>query len=58
MEVINDLSADVATVFRILQRHYTHFLEMLRFQISSRREFERLVAAEAVWKRGEGLSFR
>lgn len=44
VEVINDLSADVATFFRILQRHYPHFLEMLRFQITSLREFERLIA--------------
>jgi len=46
VEVINDLSGDVATFFRILQRHYTHFLEMLRFQIASRREFERLTATD------------
>ena len=42
-ETINDVSGDVATFFRILQRHYTHFMEMLRFQIASRREFQRLV---------------
>ena len=41
-EVINDRSGDVATFFRILQRHYTPFMEMLRYQITSRREFERL----------------
>lgn len=41
-EVINDLSGDVATFFRILQRHYVAFLDMLRFQITSRAEFERL----------------
>lgn len=41
-EVINDLSGDVAGFFRVLQRHYIAFLEMLRFQITSRREFERL----------------
>ncbi len=41
-EVINDLSGDVATFFRILQRHYPHFMEMLKFQITSRKEFERL----------------
>ncbi|MCJ9430752.1 DNA adenine methylase [Kordiimonas marina] len=44
-EVINDLSGDVATFFRILQRHYAHFMEMLKFQLTSRREFERLRAA-------------
>lgn len=41
-EVINDLSGDVSTFFRVLQRHYVAFLDMLRFQITSRREFERL----------------
>jgi DNA adenine methylase len=41
-EVINDLNGDVATFFRILQRHYVPFLEMLRYQITSRKEFDRL----------------
>lgn len=45
-EVINDYSGDVATFFRILQRHYTPFMEMLRYQITSRREFERLKASD------------
>ncbi|WP_182085192.1 DNA adenine methylase [Aureimonas sp. ME7] len=45
-EAINDRSGDVATFFRILQRHYTHFMEMLRFQITTRREFERLKATD------------
>lgn len=44
VEVINDLSGDVATLFRVLQRHYVPFIEMLRWQITSRREFERLRA--------------
>ena len=44
-EVINDISQDVTTLFRILQRHYVPFLEMLRWQITSRAEFERLSAA-------------
>jgi len=43
-EVINDVSQDVTTLFRILQRHYPQFLDVLKFQISSRREFERLSA--------------
>ena len=42
-EVINDISRDVATFFRILQRHYPQFMETLKFQIASRREFERLI---------------
>jgi DNA adenine methylase len=44
-EVINDISRDVATLFRILQRHYPQFMETLKFQIASRREFERLLAS-------------
>ncbi len=45
-EVINDLSGDVATFFRILQRHYAHFMEMLKFQLTTRQEFERLRATD------------
>lgn len=43
-EVVNDLNRDVATFFRVLQRHYLPFLEMMRWQLTSRAEFERLVA--------------
>ncbi|MGE5563128.1 MAG: DNA adenine methylase [Bacillota bacterium] len=43
-EVVNDLSGDVSTFFRVLQRHYVAFLDMLRFQVTSRSEFERLRA--------------
>jgi len=42
VEAINDASRDVATLFRILQRHYQAFLDMLRWQLSSRAEWERL----------------
>jgi DNA adenine methylase len=45
-EVVNDISRDVATFFRILQRHYPN-METLKFQITSRREFERLAATNA-----------
>lgn len=41
-EVINDFSGDVVNLFRILQRHYPQFVDCLRFQITSRREFDRL----------------
>lgn len=41
-EVINDWSADVANLFRILREHYPQFMEVLRFQITSRVEFARL----------------
>ena len=43
-EVINDWSGDVANLFRILQRHYPQFMDCLKFQITSRRELERLKA--------------
>jgi DNA adenine methylase len=42
-EVINDLSEDVATLFRVLQHHYVAFTEMIRHQISSRANFEKLL---------------
>lgn len=45
-EIINDYSGDVANLFRILQRHYPQFLDCLKFQITSRREFERLQRVE------------
>ncbi|CDN54696.1 Prophage PSPPH02, putative adenine modification methytransferase [Neorhizobium galegae bv. officinalis bv. officinalis str. HAMBI 1141] len=46
MEVINDINGDVANLFRILQRHYPQFLDTLRFQITSRREFDRLARTD------------
>lgn len=45
-EVINDRNGDVANLFRILQRHYPQFMDTLRFQITSRKEFERLKACD------------
>ena len=42
-EVINDLGRDIANLFRILQRHYPQFIDCLRFQLTTRVEFERLV---------------
>lgn len=42
VEVINDASGDVATFFRVVQRHYAYFIDMLRFRVASRAEFERL----------------
>jgi DNA adenine methylase len=43
VEVINDLGRDIANLFRILQRHYPQFIDCLRFQLTTRAEFERLV---------------
>lgn len=42
-EVINDLSRDVATTMRVLQRHYVPFMDMLKWQLTSRAEFDRLI---------------
>ena len=41
-EVINDYSRDVANLFRVVQRHYTPFTEMLRYQLASRARFQEL----------------
>lgn len=46
LEVINDRSRDVSTFFRVLQRHYVAFLDMLRFQVATRAEFERFAATD------------
>lgn len=43
-EVINDVSRDVSTFFRVLQRHFVALVEMMRWTLTSRVEFERLVA--------------
>lgn len=46
-EVINDWSEDVSTFFRVIQHHYVPFLDMLRFQITSRAGFEKLLAMDS-----------
>lgn len=43
-EAINDISGDIATFFRVLQEHYPYFLDMMKFRVASRGEFERLRA--------------
>lgn len=45
-EVVNDRNGDVVNLFRILQRHYPQFMDTLKFQVTSRREFERLKACD------------
>lgn len=45
-EFINDIDGEIATFFRVLQRHYTPFVEMLRYQVTSRREFDRLLRSD------------
>ncbi len=46
VEVINDVSADVSNLFRILQRHYQAFIDELKFSLAGRAEFVRLQSAE------------
>lgn len=45
-EAINDISGDVATLFRVLQEHYPYFIDMLRWRVSSRAEFNRLLGLD------------
>ncbi|SOH93389.1 DNA adenine methylase [Monaibacterium marinum] len=42
LEVANDLNGEIVNLFRILQRHYPYMLDLMRFQLSSRSDFERL----------------
>lgn len=45
-EVINDVNKELATFYRILQRHYVPFMDMMKFQITTRAEFDRLVRTD------------
>lgn len=42
-EAINDISGDIVTLFRCLAEHYPYLVDMLRFRVTSRAEFERLL---------------
>lgn len=44
LEVINDISGDVVTLFRVLQRHHQAFMDMLRWQLPARADFDRLAS--------------
>ena len=46
IEVVNDLNREVHNLFRILQEHYVQFLDVLRWQITTRAEFERLMKVD------------
>ncbi|GAB5389537.1 MAG: DNA adenine methylase [Alphaproteobacteria bacterium] len=46
VEVLNDISRDIHNLFLILREHYPQLLETMKYQITSRREFERLVRQE------------
>ncbi len=48
VEVINDISADVVNLFRLLQRHYQQLLDVLKWQICSRADFDRLLGTDPV----------
>lgn len=45
-EVINDISGEVVNLFRVLQRHPDALLGQMRWQVSSRAEFDRLRAID------------
>ncbi len=45
-EAINDISGDVVTLFRCLAEHYPYLIDMLRFRVASRAEFERLLGQD------------
>lgn len=45
-EAINDISGDVVTLFRCLAEHYPYLVDMLRFRVASRAEFQRLLAQD------------
>ncbi len=45
-EVINDYSKDVANLFRVLEHHYLPFIELIRWKLTTRAEFERLAITD------------
>lgn len=46
LEVANDLNGEITNLFRIIQQHLPQLLEVMKYQIASRREFERLREAQ------------
>jgi len=46
LEVINDINREVVNLFRLLQRHYQQLLDVLKWQVCSRAEFQRLLKVE------------
>ncbi len=45
-EVINDISGDVVTLFRVMQRHPEALIRCMKWQLASREEFNRLNAVD------------
>lgn len=46
-EVINDLNGEVANLFRILQRHYVPLMDELRWKLTTRGDFNRLLVTNS-----------
>lgn len=46
VEVLNDVNRDVATLFRVLQNHFQALMDMLKWQLTSREEWQRLNAQD------------
>ncbi|KQM41161.1 hypothetical protein ASE59_02435 [Sphingomonas sp. Leaf10] len=46
VEVINDLSGDVANLFRIVRRHYEPFVDEMAFLFAGRADFDRMRAVD------------
>lgn len=45
-EVINDVSKDVTTFLKVLQRHFVEFVHFMRWHVTTRSEFDRLKNTE------------
>lgn len=45
-EIINDRSRDVATFFRVLQRHHQAFMDEMKWKLGARAEFDRLCTVD------------
>lgn len=45
-ETINDINGEISNLFRVLQAHYPQFISTMQYQITSRKEFERLLACD------------
>ena len=64
LEVANDRNGEIVNLFRILQRHLPQLMEVMRFQVASRSEFERrglryaAVRPSPRWKRGSFAALR
>lgn len=41
--VVNDINQDIITLYRVLERFYPYFIDMMKFKICSRAEFDRLL---------------